>query len=109
MTSRPRSELDFREAVRRRLAEISRSGNEPIADAYREQMRALAAVIDVMFNGEGEGPKQVGFAVLLFPFGDDPKGRVNYISNANRADMLCAMKEFIARAEGRMSGETGHG
>lgn len=45
----------------------------------------------------------MGFTILLFPFGDihpsDP--RINYISNAEREDMITAMKEFIARSEGR--------
>lgn len=40
-----------------------------------------------------------GFALLVFSFGDF--GRMNYISNAERPDMLAALKEFIARAEGR--------
>jgi hypothetical protein len=32
--------------------------------------------------------------VLSFPFGDEP-GRMNYIANANRADVLKVMQEFI--------------
>ena len=39
---------------------------------------------------------------LVFPFGQpNGKHRANYLSNANREDMLATMKEFIARAEGR--------
>lgn len=43
-----------------------------------------------------------GFALLFFPLGDNKPGdRTNYLSNAERTSMLSAMKEFIARAEGR--------
>lgn len=42
-----------------------------------------------------------GFALLVFPFGHGADHRINYISNANREDMLATMKEFIARVEGR--------
>lgn len=85
------------------------SQEEPIQEQYIEQMNALAAAIDHLFNGDacfsaasGKGDeKQVGFALLVFPF--HAVGRCNYISNANREDMLLAMKEFIARAEGQIS------
>jgi hypothetical protein len=34
-----------------------------------------------------------GFVVLAFPFGAD--GRINYLSNTNRADIVRAMYDFI--------------
>lgn len=75
----------------------------PIVERHREQMAAVAEVLDELFNGKAKGPdRQIGFAVLVFPFGATEGGRVNYISNADREDMLTAMKEFIARAEGRI-------
>ncbi len=43
-------------------------------------------------------PRGVGFAVLVFDFG--PGGNLAYVSNAERADMLKAMREFIAKHEG---------
>ena len=67
----------------------------PIETQYRENMNALASGISSIL-----GPG-VGFALLVFPLGSAPDGRVNYISNAQRKDMLVAMKEFIARAEGQ--------
>ncbi len=42
-------------------------------------------------------PPGVGFALLVFDFGE--KGNLAYVSNADRADMLVAMREFIAKAE----------
>lgn len=72
--------------------------HEPISPEYMEMMNSLAAAIDDLFNGK-ERPKKNGFVLLVFPFGEPVK--VNYISNAKREDMLAAMKEFIARAEGR--------
>lgn len=74
--------------------------NAPIVPEQREMMNALAATLDEIFNGE-ERPGKVGFVLLTFNFGQTQGGRVNYISNANRADMRAAMREFIARAEGR--------
>lgn len=44
----------------------------------------------------------------VFPFGlsgDPAVDRLNYMSNADRRDMLTAMKEFIARSEGRHAEE----
>jgi hypothetical protein len=48
-------------------------------------------------------PRGVGFALLLFTFDQKPDedGFLTWISNAERDDMLAAMKEFIARNEGR--------
>jgi uncharacterized coiled-coil protein SlyX len=40
-----------------------------------------------------------GFVVLAFPFGAG--GRMNYISNAERADVVRAMYEFIETTKGR--------
>lgn len=81
---------------------------DPIQQRYRKQMNALAQQLDRFFNGE-KTPKKVGFVLLIAEFGVIEGGRVNYISNADRADMLAMMKEYIARAEGRYAAEAGHG
>ena len=75
---------------------------DPIQPAYREQMNDVAARPDGFFNGSATDKPKVGFTLLIFEFGQADNGRVNYISNAERSDMLTAMKEFIARAEGRL-------
>lgn len=78
------------------------STHGPITETYRAQMKALAETIDEFFNGPRKGnDRKVGFAVLVFEFGDAiSKDRINYISNANRKDMITAMKELVARFEG---------
>lgn len=74
----------------------------PIQQRHRAQMNALAETIDELFNKPGE-PKKVGFVLLLAEFGKIENGRVNYISNGNRDDMVCMMKELLARFEGKYS------
>mgnify|MGYP001589287051 CR=1 FL=1 len=43
---------------------------------------------------EQHGKSQVGFALLLFDFGDG--GHLTYLSNANRLDMIKALYECAA-------------
>lgn len=59
-----------------------------------ESMNIIARALNEIF-------KPYGFALLVFQVGDTPDGRMNYISNAKREDMIVALKEFIAKAEGR--------
>ena len=77
---------------------------DPIEAEFRELMNRLAEMLDNFFNADPKFPK-VGFTLLTFNFGDNAK--VNYISNADRADMLATMKAFIARAEGRYPDDKG--
>lgn len=42
-------------------------------------------------------PDNHGFILLAFPFGDDPGQRLFYTSNAQRADVINMMKEFIIK------------
>lgn len=81
-------------------------GDAPIESRHREQMQAIAEVLDETFNGTLQGKdRKVGFVLLVFPFsGND--GRANYISNAERKDIVVMLKEQIARFEGQpeMSG-----
>jgi hypothetical protein len=75
---------------------------DPIPLKYRGRMNALARGLDKALNGKAP-PKKVGFVLLTFEFGiEDGSGRVSYISNADRRDMIVAMKEWLARAEGRL-------
>lgn len=47
---------------------------------------------------ESKIPKGYGFNLLIFSFGKG--GSMFYVSNAERANMIEAMREFIARQEG---------
>jgi len=77
-----------------------RLGDAPIEQKYRQQMNALAGFLDEHFNGASKGnARKTGFVLLVFDFGD--KGRANYISNANRADVVTLLKEQLARFEGQ--------
>jgi len=76
-------------------------GDAPIDAKYRDQMNDLARFIDQIFNGNDKGEdRKVGFVLMTFPFGDG-EGRVNYISNGERKDVVATMKQQIARFEGQ--------
>lgn len=65
-----------------------------------EIMRAMAKAMDQALNGSN-GKKENGFVILIFPF-DGPEGaRVNYVSNADRRDIVAPLKEITARFEGQ--------
>jgi uncharacterized protein YbjQ (UPF0145 family) len=49
--------------------------------------------------GEIIGKLLPGFGFFLMVFAFNSKGRANYISNAQRKDVINAMKEFIERTE----------
>ena len=65
-------------------------------------MDRLARDIDRGLNGRAKGKdKRFGFLLLVAEFNKIEDGRVNYISNGERADMIAMMKEYLARLEGR--------
>lgn len=76
-------------------------GDGPIEEQYRQQMQAIAQVLDDFLNDNKRGDKRkTGFVLLVFPFGEK-KGRCNYISNgANRKEIAVLLKEQAARFEG---------
>lgn len=74
---------------------------QEIQEQFKETMRAIAKALDELFNPDHLN-KTIGFALLVFPYGCPPDARTNYISNGCREDMLNMMKEFIARAEGKL-------
>jgi len=78
-----------------------RIGDAPVAAEYHGKMEFLARQIDHLFNGDLRGKdRTAGFVLLVFPFGDNG-GRCNYMSNADRADVVIMLKEQIARFEGQ--------
>jgi hypothetical protein len=81
-------------------------GDGPVEERYREQIRVIAEVIDEFLNGPNKGEaRENGFIVMMFPFGGPNKGRCNYISNAERKDVIIMLKEQIARFEGQPEAE----
>lgn len=70
----------------------------PIEQQYRDTLNGLAHGIDIILDGDGQ--RKVVFALLIAEAGWGDGARVNYISTAERSDMLSMMREFIARAEG---------
>ena len=85
-----------------KLKPAERLGDAPVQAEYAEQMTAVMAAVDELFNGELKGPdKKVGIVMMVFPYGDTT-GRCNYMSNgADRRDIVTLMKEMIARFEGQ--------
>jgi hypothetical protein len=64
-----------------------------------ELMQTIAKSLDEILNKPGE--KKNGFVLFLFPF-DGPEGaRCNYVSNADRKDIIILMREMLARFEGQ--------
>ena len=57
----------------------------------RERLQEVAAAVEIRL------PPNTGFIVLAFDFG--PGGRLEDRSNANRDNVIKAMKEFIANTE----------
>ena len=82
---------------------MSGPGHGPIEVDQRELMNGIAEALDKLFNKLG-GPSIV-FTLLVAKAGDIKDGRVNYISNGQRDDVVAMMKELIARFEGRYSQE----
>jgi hypothetical protein len=78
-----------------------RLGNAPIEPEYRERMNKLASLLDEFWNGDLKGnDRKVGFCLMIFNFGEGP-GRANYISNADRKDIVTLLKEQVKRFEGQ--------
>ena len=76
-------------------------GDGPVQREYLEKMRALAGGIDQLFNGKAKGDeKKTGFILMIFPFGEQTEGhRCNYMSNAERSQVITMLKEQIGYFE----------
>lgn len=65
---------------------------EPVEETYHDKMRSLARMLDAIVN-DGVRPRKIGFCLFMFNLNDTK--RVNYISNANRADVVSALREWL--------------
>ncbi len=82
-------------------------GDAPVEQKFQRQMMEVATAVDRHFNGT-ERPRRVGFVLMCFEFGDNEGGRVNYMSNAGRQDVIATLRHQLARFEG-MPDMQGHG
>lgn len=71
---------------------------DPIQAQYHGLMQGLAEGVDRILNGN-KRPRETAFVLLVAGFGQIEGGRVNYISNGSREDMIAMMKEYIARKD----------
>ncbi|MEQ9244508.1 MAG: hypothetical protein RLO21_00820 [Nitratireductor sp.] len=77
---------------------------DPIGKRYRKKMNRVANQLDEAFNSSTRGhARKTGFALLVFDMDMIEGGRMNWISNARRGDMIVALKEMVAQLEGRAS------
>jgi hypothetical protein len=77
-------------------------GDAPIEKKYYEVMNKLGKFLDIALNGDEA--RKIGFVLLIFDL-DEAGSRMNYISNANRSDVVTALKEQVAKFEGRTGDE----
>ncbi len=78
--------------------------SDPIVKRHRAKMNQIAHQLDEAFNGASHGlERKTGFALLVFDMGMVEAGRMNWISNAQRQDMIVALKEMVAQLEGRVA------
>lgn len=81
--------------------------SEIMSEAEREMthkaMNAMARILDDILNGKGtpRDEKQFGFALMIYPFGHIDRAHINYVGTGERNDVLTALKELVARWEGR--------
>lgn len=68
--------------------------HQPIEEEHHKMMNDIGRILT---DAVGDG---YGFVFLVFAT-NTTDGRMNYISNANRADVIASLKELIANMEGR--------
>ena len=59
----------------------------------KEKMQEVARLVSAKL------PPGMGFILLAFDFGPGENRRLNYVSNANREDVVKAMEEWISRTK----------
>jgi hypothetical protein len=64
--------------------------NDPIEEEHFAKMNAIGQLLKEEFAG-------YGFLLMVFDFGDE--GMMNYLSNADREDVLNCLREFIKKNE----------
>ncbi len=72
---------------------------EEIEEIVKSRLQRIAEKVN------NELPTGFGFVVLSFAFGNP--GQMMYVSNANREDIVKAMKEWIEKTENNYGNDTG--
>ena len=72
---------------------------EEIEEIVKSRLQSIAEKVN------NELPTGFGFVVLSFAFGN--QGQMMYVSNANREDIVKAMKEWIEKTENNYGNDTG--
>lgn len=62
---------------------------------FENDLHNIAKTLDIVF--EERWGKRIGFALILFEF--NKPGKANYLSNADRADVIESLKEGIKMLE----------
>lgn len=70
-------------------------------ELVKGKMQKIARKVDE------ELPNGYGFVVLTFNFGEGIDNEMMYVSNANRQDIVKAMKEWIEKTENNFGNDTG--
>ena len=70
-----------------------------IEEAFEARMQAIGRSLDHMLNPP-DRPKEIGFVLLMFAFGDKAFARMNYLSNADRPQMTEALRELVRKFDG---------
>lgn len=78
----------------------------PIEPIFHGMMNGLAQGLDELLNGT-DGKGKIVFALFMAEAGRIEGGRVNYISNGHREDMISMVREWLQRAEGAIDGQGG--
>ena len=71
----------------------------------KEQFKVKARLHNIAKNIDDRLPDGFGFCLLTFPFGEQKNGEIMYVSNANREDIVKAMKEWIDRTENNFAND----
>jgi hypothetical protein len=72
------------------------SGNDPRYEIDNPEIRARLLQVGEMLSDKL--PKNWGFTLFLFSYGDDRQ--LFYLSSANRQDMVRAVREWLQREGG---------
>lgn len=67
--------------------------DDPIPEDLLGVMNEIARILDGAITGQAG--RSMGFMLMVFDFGEG--GRMSYISNAQREDIILALEEFITK------------